>query len=212
MTPDSKTSAAIVAIAFAASSGAAFGDQQNGSATQGSAQPQGLYSADQLLDAEVHSTASNQEVGEIEDILFNNDMSIESFAVQTESSFGLGGKSYVVTPSQISVRAQQGDQATEPEYRVMLDADAEELRQNPVYSDSWWNKTQTQARQAWETTKDTASSAWTNIKEGTANLVNDADKATDAAADQAGDAADATADSAQNAADETGDAADDAAN
>lgn len=179
-------------------------------------EPSGLYSADQLLDAEVYTQGSNKSVGEIDDVILDNDMRVKSFVVETDNAFGLGGKSYVVQPDQLSVETMAGEKVTEPEYRVTLKAEGNTLSGYPVYSEAWWTGAQTQAADAWEHTKDSASSAWTQIKDTTADLVDSARDAIDGSADETGNAADnaadTTADAAENAADKTEEAADNAAN
>jgi|GEM_PF-1162767 len=200
MTIRKMTTAGIAGITLAATSGVAL-----------AAQPQGLYSADQLLEADVYLNNSDDQVGEIEDVILDNNMTIKSFIVESGGNFSLGGKSYVVDPNQLNVTANEGDSVLEPEYRVTLNASSEELESFPVYDVSWWNKAQTQASQAWEQTKDTAGTAWTNVKQGTSNLVDKAGNLTGNAADATGDAVDATGDAVGNAADATGDAVGNAA-
>ncbi|ROO29490.1 hypothetical protein SAOR_03305 [Salinisphaera orenii MK-B5] len=162
-------------------------------------QPDGVYSADQLLDADVYMSNSDEEIGEIDDIVFDNNMTIKSFVVETENSFGLAGKSYVVAPDQLSVETMEGDEATEPEYRVTIEGDADTISQYPVYNDSWWNNTQAQAVDAWQQTKESASNAWTELKEGTNNLIDRAQGQSEDAADAVDDSADAMENSAEDA-------------
>ncbi|MES1931104.1 hypothetical protein T35B1_00740 [Salinisphaera shabanensis T35B1] len=191
-----KTSAiALTGITLAATSTFALAQQK----------PDGLYSADQLLDAEVYAQGSDKQVGEIDDVILDNNMTIKSFVVETENNFGMDGKSYVVSPDQLSVETMQGEKATEPQYRITLMADGQALSSYPVYNDSWWNNTQSQAADAWDQTKQSANSAWTRIKDGTTELIDDTRDAIGGAADETGDATD-------NAADETQDAAEDASN
>lgn len=206
------STAGIAGITLAATSGIAFAQQ-----------PQGLYSADQLLDADVYLNGSDKQVGEVEDVLLDNNMTIKSFIVEAGGNFSLGGKSYVVEPDQLSVSTNKdGNDDLEPEYRVTLNADTQDLKSFPVYDVSWWSKAQTQANQAWEQTKETVGTAWTNVKQGTSNLADKTGNATGNAADTTGDAADnaaeatgdavgsatdATSDAANTAVDKTGDAA-----
>ena len=191
-----KTSAiALTGITLAASSSFALAQQK----------PEGLYSADQLMDADVYAQGSDKPVGEVDDVILDNNMTIKSFVVETENKFGLDGKSYVVSPDQLSVETMQGDKATEPRYRITLMADGKTLSSYPVYNDSWWNSTQNQAADAWDQTKQSASSAWTRIKDGTTDLIDDTRDAISGGADDTGDAA-------ENAADKTEDAAEDASN
>jgi len=154
------TTAGLFGAALVASSGLVF-----------AAQPEGVYSADQLMDADVYMSGSNKQVGEIDDVILDNNMRIKSFIVETSGKFGLGGKSYVVSPDQLSVETLAGDKATEPTYRVTLDADSSQLSGYPEYNDAWWNNAQTQAGDAWSQTKESASDAWTRIKQGTNDLI-----------------------------------------
>lgn len=140
--------------------GAAFAD----------AEPQGLYSADQLLDAGVYSTKSNQHIGEVEDIILGNRMQIQAFVIETGDFLGLGGKAYVVSPKQVRVRTEPGEEATEPDYTVLIDFTADQLKRQPVYSNSWWNKAQNKAARAWDHAREGAHSAWTTIKQSSKSL------------------------------------------
>lgn len=153
------------------------------------AEPQGLYSADELLDAEVYTTKNHQHIGEIDDIILGNQMTIQAFIVETDSIMGLGGKSYVVKTNQVRVVAQPGEKATEPEYTILLDLTAEQLKNQPVYSNSWWNKAQNRAAEAWSQTQEGAKSAWTTIKEGSKSLYQSAKSAVHDAAENVADAA-----------------------
>lgn len=199
MTIRKNSAVALTGIALAATSSFAFAQQQE------QQPPQGLYSADQLLDAEVYASGSNKAIGEIDDVILDNNMQIKSFVVETENDFGLDGKSYVVSPDQLSVDASPGEKATEPRYRITLNAEGEQLESYPVYNESWWNNAQAEANSAWEQTKESASNAWTQIKQGTAELIQNT-------RDAAGRAGDQTEEAAENAADNTEDAAQDATN
>lgn len=196
-------------MAFAADDAAQTGSVQTQaqSKVQGNmqSQSQGMYSAAQLMDAKVYGAGdSKNAIGEIDDVLLDNDMKIQAFVVEMKGKMGLGGgKSYVVKPDQLSVDTLATKKASEPEYKITLDMTRDELAKAPAYSDSWWSNAQTQANSAWQDTKKSASSAWTRVKKTTSNIV-------DGGQDTAGDAADATGDAADNAADNTKAAADNA--
>ncbi len=160
MTIRKTTTAGLIGVALITSSGLAL-----------AAQPEGVYSADRLMDAEVYMSGSNKQVGEIDDVILDNNMKIKSFIVETDGKFGLGGKSYVVSPDQLSVETLAGKKATEPSYRVTLDADSNQLSGYPEYNDAWWANAQTEASDAWAQTKESASDAWTRLKEGTNDLI-----------------------------------------
>jgi hypothetical protein len=171
MTFRKSMAAGLVGITLASASGAAMAAQPQQGAT--AAQPQGLYSANQLMDADVYSQNNpQQQVGEIKDILFGNGMRIQAFVVQTENKYGLSGKSYVVDPNQIRVQTTGGAHTNNPQYRVTLNADKQQLSSYPVYSDSWWQKARGRAENAWQQTKQSAGSAWTQFKNSTSNLIN----------------------------------------
>ncbi len=153
------------------------------------AAPNGLFSADALMDSDVTMADSQVQVGEIEDVIFDNSLTIQSFVVETDSAFGLDGKAYLVDPDKLQVQTLTDDDG-EPEYRITLDASAEELEGYPEYSDSWWNDAQSQAGDAWEQTRESAQNAWTQIKETTSEIVESGDEATDEAVDESEETAD----------------------
>ncbi|WP_199671510.1 hypothetical protein [Salinisphaera sp. Q1T1-3] len=233
MLPKNKMIASATVVALALGSNAAFAASEtadNSATTQtkttagSQSQSQGLYSADQLMDASVYTTSDNKKaIGEIDDVLLGNDMSIQKFVIETDGKFGLGaGKSFVVSPSDLTVETLKSKHESKPEYRVTLNLTSEQLSQQPVYSDSWWSNAQSQASDAWQNTKNSAQSAWTQLKSTTSNIMSgaqdqadDAQDATSNAADNAQDAtsnaADEASDTAGNAADSTADSASDAA-
>lgn len=218
----------LTALTLAAGTGVALADSNaSNTDSQGmaSAQAQGMYSANRLLDAPVYAKGNDKDaIGEVDDVLLGNSMQIQDFVIETKGKFGvLGGKSYVVAPSQLTVRTQTTGKATKPDYRVELNITRNGLGNEPVYSDSWWTNAQNQAGQAWQATKNATASAWTQVENTTSNIVNggknEANKAANAtsnAADKAGDkmsnAADKAGNKASNAADDTSDKVNNATN
>ncbi|WP_163558018.1 PRC-barrel domain-containing protein [Halomonas sp. NO4] len=137
-----------------------------GTAAQTTDQPQGIYSADDILDAEVYlSENPDQEVGEVEDILFNEAMQVTALVIESGSVLGLGGREIIVEAGQFSLLTETQDD-DDVEHRVMLDATAAELENYPVFSDAWWQQARLQARDAWEQTQEGAQSAWQQTQEG----------------------------------------------
>ncbi len=51
---------------------------------------EGLYSMDELTDANVFDS-TGEEIGEVEDVLLTNDMSVHSLVIETGEILGLGG-------------------------------------------------------------------------------------------------------------------------
>jgi ribosomal 30S subunit maturation factor RimM len=162
MTIRKTMAAGLVGITLATASGTAM-----------AAQSQGLYSANQLMGADVYAQSNpQQQLGEIKDILFGNGMRIQAFVVQTENKYGLSGKSYVVNPGKLRVQTTGDQQTKNPQYRVTLNTTKQQLSNQPVYSDSWWHKAQGHAENAWQQTKQSAGSAWTQFKNSASNLIN----------------------------------------
>ena len=130
---------------------------------------QGLYSAEDLLGAEVFD-ANGDEVGNVEDILLGNDMGLYSIVVQTNEFLGIGERDVIVERGNFTVRTTDdkpmfGDVS----YNVHVTSAGDELKGFAEYSEEWWNKTQTELNQAWESTKNTTENAWQNTKQATAS-------------------------------------------
>lgn len=200
MNPTRRHFAAIATAASLALTSAplwAAGDAASGH-THAQTQAQGMYSADHLLDASVYAKGDSKDaVGDVQDVLLNNGMTVRSFVIETRGTLGLvGGKSYVVKPDQLTVETLHSKHPSQPNYRVELNLTRDQLTHQPVYSDSWWSKAQHKASQAWQQTEKSASSAWTQVKKTTSGWVDGAHQkasnaasATSKAAQQAGDKA-----------------------
>jgi sporulation protein YlmC with PRC-barrel domain len=134
---------------------------------------EGLYSMSDLEDAEVFDS-TGQEVGEVEDILMSNDMSVHSLIIETGSVMDLGGKEVVVQRGSFTVMPESGKNGfDEIEYEVHLEMTKAQLKKQPAYSEDWWNKTSSALQQAWEKTKDVSESAWENTKAATSSAWHD---------------------------------------
>lgn len=130
---------------------------------------EGLYSMSDLEDANVYDS-TGQEVGEVEDILMSNDMSVHSLVIETGEVMGLGGKEVVIKRGSFTVVPETDRNSfDEIEYKVNLEMTQMQLKAQPEYSEDWWNRTSAALQQAWEKTKDVSESAWENTKEATAS-------------------------------------------
>lgn len=132
---------------------------------------EGLYSADDLIDADVYDSAG-EEVGEVEDILMGNDMSVHSLVIKTGDVLGLAGRDVVAERGSFTVRMEpddDGDDFDDQDYQVHIQATQDEIKALPEYDQSWWNQTSQGMQQAWENTKDISESAWENTKEATSS-------------------------------------------
>lgn len=139
------------------------------------AAPQGLYSTDELLDADVYAKSdSSQAIGDVEDVLLDNDMRVHALVIDTGSLLDLGDKQYVVGSEHFTVETRNGDSLDDIEYSVRLDIDAQALGEQPEYTDTWWNQAKGNLQQAWSETKEGAASAWDTTRSATSNALDKA--------------------------------------
>ncbi|GAB2782354.1 hypothetical protein GCM10027040_05550 [Halomonas shantousis] len=145
-------------------------NQQQGQAQQGTNQLQGLYSADELLDADVYLASNRDEdIGDVEDILLGEDMSVQGLIFEAGGVLDIGDKDFVVEKGRFTVETDDSTTLDDLTYRVYLDMDREEIERLPEYNNEWWNRAKSQSAQAWQNTQEGAASAWENTKEGAAS-------------------------------------------
>ena len=151
---------------------------------------EGLYSAEGLLDSDVYD-ASGDEVGEVEDVLMGNDMSVHSLVLETGGVLGMGGREVVVERGAFTVTPEDEEEGWDDvEYEVHIQATKDEIKQFDEYNEGWWNKTQKSLSQAWQNTKQGAASAWENTKEATSSMWQNTKDAAEALGDEAEEATD----------------------
>ena len=136
---------------------------------QASQEPQGMYSAEDILDAEVFfANGSGDEIGEVENILFDEEMRINALVIESGAVLGLGGREIVVGTDYFSLETHTESDG-DTEHRIILDATAEEVEAFPAYDRDWWEQTKANARDAWDTTRDGAQSAWQSTRDAVSN-------------------------------------------
>ncbi|MCO6441227.1 MAG: PRC-barrel domain-containing protein [Nitrococcus mobilis] len=136
------------------------------------AEPQGLYSADELSDANVFSKSNpDKKIGEVEDILLDDAMRVRALVVETGGLLDMGSKEYVINAGKFTLETRNADNLEKLEYIVHLDMTKEELEQQPEYTNDWWTQTKAAARQAWQNTKEGAASAWESTKAAASNAL-----------------------------------------
>ncbi len=128
-------------------------------------EPQGMYSADDILDAEVYfAGGSGEEIGDVDDILFDEEMRITAIVIESGSVLGLGGREIVVDTDYFTLESEtEADGDTK--HRIMVEASQEEVEAFPAYNNEWWEQTKANARDAWQTTQEGAESAWQRTRE-----------------------------------------------
>jgi len=140
-----------------------------GLAVSGSAmaEPQGLYSANKLIDADVYATSGSEQIGDVEDILLDNDMRVRALVIDTGNLLDLKGEQqFVIEAGKFTVATQDGNNLEQITYRVNVDLSKEQITQQPQYTNDWWDNARQGAQQAWEQTKEGAASAWETTQEG----------------------------------------------
>lgn len=130
---------------------------------------EGLYTMDELEDADVFDS-TGEEIGEVEDILMSNDMSVHSLVIETGEVLGLGGREVVAERGTFTVVTESDNAGFESvEYEVHMQMTQDELKELPEYNEDWWNQTSQSLQKAWENTKDISESAWENTKQATSS-------------------------------------------
>ncbi|XKE44542.1 PRC-barrel domain-containing protein [Halomonas organivorans] len=158
-----------------------------GLASAGTAQaaPQGLYSADELLDAEVTSReAPDVVIGEVEDLLLDDDMRLRALVIDTGNLLDMGEKQYVIEAGEFSVETRHGDRLDAIEYRVTVDLDESAITRQPEYTDGWWSQARQNMQQAWSDTREDAASAWETTQEGASRALDRIGRALEAAGER----------------------------
>lgn len=127
---------------------------------------QGLYSADAILDADVYlSSDPDERIGDVEDILLDEDMRVQAIVIESGATLGLGGREIVILNDHYRLDTHVDDDG-DTEHRVIVDASAEELGELPEYDRDWWDQARQNAAEAWEATREGAESAWQRTREG----------------------------------------------
>ncbi|MCR8915143.1 PRC-barrel domain containing protein [Marinobacter panjinensis] len=131
---------------------------------------QGLYSADDLMDADVYDS-SGEEIGEVANILMDDNMSVHSLVIKTGDVLGMGGRDVVAERGTFTLRLEEeGDnEFDDQDYEVHMEATQDEIKALPEYDESWWNQTSDSLSQAWENTKESSRSAWEDTKQATSS-------------------------------------------
>lgn len=157
------------------------------------AETQGLYSADELLDADVYTQADpDKEIGEVEDVLLDNDMRLRALVIDTGNLLDMGQKQYVIETDHFSVETHNGSSLDDMEYSVHVDLSEQAITQQPEYTDTWWSEARQNMQKAWDETKEGAASAWDTTQEGASEALDRIGNALKAAGEKTQQAAEDT--------------------
>ncbi len=150
---------------------------------------QGLYSADDLMDADVYDN-NGEEIGEVENILMDDNMSVHSLVIKTGDVLGMGGRDVVAERGTFTLRLEDEDdnEFDDQDYEIHMAATRDEIKALPEYDESWWNQTSDAMSRAWENTKETSRSAWEDTKQATSsawqNITQGVENMSDSAEDE----------------------------
>ncbi|QOR37618.1 PRC-barrel domain-containing protein [Billgrantia diversa] len=133
------------------------GQQQN---QQESVQAQGLYSAEDLMDADVYLRDDpDEDVGEVEDILLDDEQKVSALVIETGEILGMGGREIVADIKDVRVETDRDENRAFGEgyvsHRVLIDANSEDLESFPEYEQNWFDEQSEELR-----TNFTGRSAW----------------------------------------------------
>lgn len=148
------------------------------------AAPQGLYSTEELNDADVYLASDpSNDIGDVEDVLLDESMNVHAIVIDTGNLLDLGEKQYVIETGNFTVETSNGNDLENIEYAVHINMTEEQITQQPEYTNDWWTQAKQSTLQAWENTKETAASAWESTKAATANALDSASDAIENAGD-----------------------------
>ena len=132
---------------------------------QAESDPQGLYSARALLDAEVYFTATpDSQPSRVADLLLGDDQRVHAIVVHSDSSVGQDGDALVVANTHY--RLVNHDDNGETRHGIVVDADPATLESLPRYDQAWWDSARERTRNAWQRAGEGAESAWQSTQRG----------------------------------------------
>ncbi|NIC05026.1 PRC-barrel domain-containing protein [Billgrantia bachuensis] len=120
------------------------GQQQEQNQQQAQSQGQGLYAAEDILDSDVyHSDNPDEDVGDVENILLDNEGKVSALVLNTGGLWGIGGDEVVVDIEHFTLETERDDNAAFGQglvrHRILVDATEEELENFPTYDEQWFN-------------------------------------------------------------------------
>ncbi|NIC04620.1 hypothetical protein [Billgrantia bachuensis] len=127
--------------------------------------PQGLYSARAIFDAEVHfETAPHSDPSEVVDMLMGDDKKVHAIVVRSNDAVGQNGDTLVITNPHF--RLVNHEESGETSHDIIVDADQDALEAMPRYDQEWWDMARQRTREAWHSAGDDAESAWHQTRQG----------------------------------------------
>ena len=139
-------------------------------------EPQGLYSARAILDAEVYfEAAPESQPSDVVDMLLGDDMQVHALVIRSHDEVGQDGDHIVVTNANYRLVTHEEDGETT--HDILVDAPEDALTAMPRYDQDWWDMARQRARDAWHTAGEGAESAWHQTREGADRIGEGAERA-----------------------------------
>ncbi|WP_197038390.1 PRC-barrel domain-containing protein [Billgrantia saliphila] len=144
----------LLTIAVAAVTGSlAFGTQAVAQEDDAKA-AQGLYSADDIIGADVYLQSDpDEDVGDVSNILLDDEQKVSKVVITTGEILGMGGREIVADVEELSLETERDDGDTT--HRILINAESEDLEGYPEYSEEWFDtereKVRTEGTSAWQT-------------------------------------------------------------
>ncbi|MCE8020884.1 PRC-barrel domain containing protein [Halomonas sp. MCCC 1A11036] len=106
---------------------------------------QGLYSADAIIGADVyHANDPDEEVGNVENILLDDQGQVSALIVNAGGLWGMGGDEVVVGIEHFTMETDRDDDGVfgqdDVTHRILVDASEDELENFPEYDEQWFNE------------------------------------------------------------------------
>ncbi|MCE8016643.1 PRC-barrel domain-containing protein [Halomonas sp. MCCC 1A17488] len=99
---------------------------------------QGLYSADDVIGADVyHVDDSDEDVGDVENLLLDDEGKVSAVVVNAGGLWGIGGDEVVVGIEHFTLETERDDD--DVSHRIMVDASEDELENFPEYNEEWFD-------------------------------------------------------------------------
>ena len=160
--------------AIAASAGVFFAGLAIG--VQAQFDPQGLYSARTIFDADVHfEAAPDSQPSQVVDMLLGDDKKVHAIVVRSDESVGQNGDQLIITSA--NFRLVNFEEDGETAHDIIIDADQEALEAMPRYDQEWWDMARQRSREAWHSAGEEAESAWHQSREGMDRIGEGAERA-----------------------------------
>lgn len=131
-----------------------------------------LYSMKSLMDAKVVAAGSSTAVGEVNNVIVDQGMTISGLIIEMDQGTpAVGGRSVYVARGKFWVQTEHEGALNQVRYVVHLTGSVNDAKQYPRADETWWESAKGAAAAVWHQTKSTAGSAWDETKAVTGRAI-----------------------------------------